>query len=232
MDPLLTVSILGGILAVFYRSSLRVMISQPICSGLIVGLLLGSAQEGFLAGSVFQMIFLGLPAIRGEHLPDITLGGVAAASIYILTLRQPGCGEGAVGVVFAGSILSGILVSAAGRYFYVAWGRWSGALAERVLEMIKNGDLRSASAVHLSMLLVHLVFGAALVAGAVLAGRGLITYITLHSGSMPAGALASIHLLLPSMGIGSLLRLYHTKSQLFWFAAGFLLFSVIMIFRG
>ncbi len=76
----LSVSVVGGALALDHRAHVRLLVSQPICGGLLTGLVLGDWRAGFLAGSILQMMFLGTFPVRGAPLPDLPLGGVIASA--------------------------------------------------------------------------------------------------------------------------------------------------------
>jgi len=108
----LSVSVVGGALALDHRAHVRLLVSQPICGGLLTGLVLGDWRAGFLAGSILQMMFLGTFPVRGAPLPDLPLGGVIASALYILAPRAEIAGED--GFVLACSLAAGIAAAIAG----------------------------------------------------------------------------------------------------------------------
>ncbi len=232
MSPILATSILGGILAVDHRSSVRTMISQPLVGGLLTGMVLGATMEGFLAGALFQMLFLGNITLRGEHAPDLPVGGVAAAALYILVSRDAGNAMPANGNILMLSMLLAILVAGLGRYFYMIWEKWAGRLADRAFEYARNGRLRRASAIHLSMIFVHFLYGFTVLLAVLPPARSLIAFGSGGSAFIDAGPPGMLVLMVPFIGIGSLARLHLVRSQAFWFAAGFLFTVILMMIRG
>ncbi|MBN2184315.1 MAG: PTS sugar transporter subunit IIC [Candidatus Krumholzibacteriota bacterium] len=232
MNPFLTVSVLGGLLALDLRSSIRIMVSQPICGGLLTGLILGSPAEGFFAGALFQIIFLGHIDMRGNGILDLPVGGVTASALYILTLRRFSGDPSVNGFVLSCSILFGILAAGAGQAFYVWWEDASVVLVLRAVRYVKEGRYRLASAIHLSFLAIHFLYAFLFLIAAVPLGRFLISAAAFHLPGFLSGTLGQLYLLVPFIGIGSLLRLYTARSKVFWFASGFLLTTMALVVLG
>lgn len=232
MSPVLSVAILGGFLAVDFRSSLKLMISQPICGGLLTGMVLGSTMEGFVAGALFQMLFLGFVTVRGEKIPDLPVGGIAAAALYILSSRSLGNDIALKGIVMFWSFLVAIIVTGAGQYFYVLWEKSSTLLTGKAFDYVKEGKLRAASSIHLSILLLHFLYGFTALLILLPAGRLLIVFAAAKTGGFASGSFNAFSLLIPFIGTGSLIRLYRERSRAVWFAAGFLMTLLIVMVRG
>lgn len=229
MTSILAVSILGGILAVEHRSSLKLMVSQPLVGGFLTGILLGAPLQGFIAGAFFQMLFLGHVPLRGERSPDLPSGGVAAAALYILVWRDSGSAPPVAGDIIILSMLIAIAVSGLGMYFNAIWCAKSAGLADRALDHARGGRFREASSIHLSMLAVHFLYGFCVIFAALAAGRPLAAWAAGKPGLIDAGPPGLILLLIPFVGIGSILRIRLARSQAFWFASGFLLTVIFMM---
>ncbi|MCK4538734.1 MAG: PTS sugar transporter subunit IIC [Candidatus Krumholzibacteria bacterium] len=232
MNPVFAVAIVGGVLAVDYRSSLRLMISQPICGGLITGIVLHAPAEGLLVGALMQMMFLGLVNIRGRTTPDLPVGGVVAAALYILISAESGGDHLLRGNVLFWSILTGVLVAGLGQYVYTVWERSSSGLTRAAFGYVREGKLRRASMIHLSILLVHFIYGALLIILLVPIGTIALAAVVELTSPVVGGSLAALTVILPFIGVGSLMRLYRSRSQVFWFTAGFLVTIMIVLVRG
>ena len=232
MNPFLTVSVLGGLLALDLRSSIRIMVSQPICGGLLTGLFLGSPGEGFFAGAIFQIIFLGHIDLRGNGILDLPVGGVTASALYILTLREFSGDPSVNGFVLLCSILIGILAAGVGKAFYLWWEDASVVLAVRAIRYVKEGRYRLVSAIHLSFLAVHFLYAFLFLIVVVPMGRFLISTAAFHLPGFLSGNLGQLYLLVPFIGIGSLLRLYTARSKVFLFVSGFLLTAMAVVVLG
>jgi mannose/fructose/N-acetylgalactosamine-specific phosphotransferase system component IIC len=230
--PVIAASLLGGALAADDRSSLRLMVSQPICGGLLAGLVLGSPREGFVAGALLQMMFLGVIPVRGFELPDLPLAGVAAGSLSVLASRTSTAGPEASGLILFLSLAAGLVVAVAGRSVHRLWERRSYALARVAGRLAGKGRFGLAGALHFSSIAVHAAVGFALVALALLAGVPAIA----AAGRLLAGRwcepLRSLPALLPFIGAGALLLLNASRVRLVLFLAGFCAVFLVMFFRG
>ena len=230
MSAYLAVSLIGGALTLEYRSSLRFMLSQPICSGLILGLVLGAPSEGLLAGFMFQVMFLGYVHLRGERIPDIPIGGVAASALYILSMRRLGGVYG--GTVLFLSLLLGLLVSVGGYGLYRIWERRAWDLSALAMRYIMEGRYRLAARLHMAGLLFHFALGFIVLIVVIPAGVEFVTVVAGHAGNEWGHAVDGIRYIVPFMGAGLLARLYFVRDRAFWFGAGFLVTYVLFLFKG
>jgi mannose/fructose/N-acetylgalactosamine-specific phosphotransferase system component IIC len=231
LNALLVVSFIGGVLAVDNRSSLRLMLSQPIIGGLLVGLALRAPDQGLFVGMMFQVMFLGYVHIRGERIPDLPVGGVAASALYILSVRQLGGGSAHNGLILFLSILGGLLVSLLGYGFYRVWERASWNLADRAMRNVVEGRLHRAAAIHMSALAFHFAYGVLILLATIPAGVAFVASVSDRLGTGLGGTLHALQYLVPFIGVGSLARLHFVRSRAFWFGAGFLVSYVFLVFR-
>lgn len=232
MIPVLSTSLLAGAVAVDDRSSVRLMISQPMCAGLLVGLVLGDSGGGFLAGVLLQVMFLGVIPVRGMAAPDLALGGVAGGALYVLASRAMSSGREERGLVLFLSLIFALLVALAGRALHRYWEGRSYALTEKALRCVEGGRFRLASALHFSSVGVHFAIGFAVAAVAVLAGVPAIGMIASAVSGTWCEPLGSLPVLLPFIGAGTLLLMNLSRVRLFLFLAGFCTVFLIASFRG
>lgn len=232
MNPVLSSSLLAGALALDNRSSLRLMVSQPVCGGLLAGFALGSPRDGLLAGAVLQMLFLGMIPVRGIGMSDLALGGVAASSLYILALRSAAVDPAAKGLVLLLSLAASLGVAAAGRSVYRFWESRSHVFADAAVRLAGGGRFALASALHFSTLAVHFAIGFAVMAAVVAAGVPAVAWIAEAAGGKWAEPLGSLPVLLPFVGAGSLLALNLGKVRGFMFLAGFCTVLLVLLFRS
>jgi mannose/fructose/N-acetylgalactosamine-specific phosphotransferase system component IIC len=232
MDPLVAAALTAGALAVEHRSSLGLMVSQPLCGGLVTGLVLGAPGEGFLAGALLQMIFLGHVPVRGERVPDLPVGGVTASALFILAGR-PVAGDPLLGgIVLVCSLVAGLLAAELGGRVYRWWERRAACVADAALRYAREGKLVRISAIHLSTLLVHFAVAFSVLTALVAAGRPLIGLCAAKLAAASGETLSSVSALVPFIGVGALVRLHAVRTRLFWFGAGFLVSCVAVLIRG
>lgn len=232
MNPVITASLIGGLLAVDHRSSLGLMVSQPICGGLITGIFLGAPAEGMLAGALLQMMFLGHVPVRGERFPDLPVAGVTAAALYILVKADAGADPALGGVVLFWALLVAILVASLGHYFYRWWERRAAAIVAIAVRGAREGKAVRISGIHLSMLLVHFAYAFAVVLVVLAGGGPLISRGATALARFSGGGLGTLAALVPFIGVGSLLRLHRIRTRIFWLAAGFLVTYVFVLAGG
>jgi fructoselysine and glucoselysine-specific PTS system IIC component len=230
MSAYLAVSLIGGALVLENRSSLRLMLSQPICSGPLIGLALGSPAEGLLAGLMFQVMFLGYVRLRGGRMPDIPIGGVASSALYILSMRKLGGAYG--GTILFLSLLLGLFVSLGGYALYRIWERKAWNVSSLAMRYIMEGRYRLAARLHMAGLLFHFAFGFIVLIVVVPAGVELISAVAGRTGSGWSESMYAIRYIVPFMGAGLLARLFFVRERAFWFGAGFLVTYVLFLFRG
>lgn len=232
MNPVLSTALLGGALAVDNRSSLRLLVSQPLCGGLLTGLLLGEPRAGFFAGAILQMLFLGWMNVRGGRAPDLPLGGVTAAALSILARKVPASEAGVPGLILFLAILGALAVAVVGRALYRYGESRSYVLTETALRFIGEGRMRLACGLHLSSLAAHFVAGFAIVGAAVLIGPRIIAGVTEVTPALWSDAMGPLAVLLPFVGAGTLLARNLARIRLFLFLAGFLIVYLMSFFGG
>ncbi len=232
ISALLYVSVIGGVVAFDHRSSLRLLVSQPICGGLLTGLVLGDWRSGFLAGAVLQMLFLGTVPIRGAPLPDLPLGGVLSAALFVLVPRATDGDPRARGLVLALSIAAGIAAAVAGRAAYRRWENHAAFLSEAAVRAVERNRWWAPSALHISTVFVHFAFGffaAGIAAAAGVPALAAFVRAVVGDWCTPLGSLGT---LLPFVGAGTLLLMNLTRVRIFLYLAGFASVFLIFFFKG
>lgn len=232
MIPTLSISLLAGALAVDNRSSVRLLISQPVCGGLLAGLVLGNARDGFMAGALLQMLFLGLVPVRGIALPDLPLAGVGGSALYVLALRSVSIDSPPRGIVLALSLLAALGIAVVGRILDRFWERGSYTLTALAARLVERGHFALAAALHFSSVPVHFGIGFALTAAALVVGVPAMVMIVGGLSAIGGDPLGALPVLLPFIGAGSLLALNLTRVRVALYLIGFCSVFVIMLFRG
>lgn len=232
MNPVIAIAIVGGALSIEYRSSVRLMLSQPLCGGFITGLVLGAPAEGLFAGVLVQMMFLGIVTVRGEREPDLPAAGVTGAALYILAGRQLGGDPGLDGIILFMALLFSTGAAAFGGSINRVWENRAWGIYETALAGVREGRLGRASALHCGTLLFHFLSGFLVPALLVLLGRVLIVVLVPWIQTVAGGSFNSLHMLVPLLGAGALARLHFNAHRTFWFGAGFLVAYVFVLVRG
>ena len=232
MIPTLSIPLLSGALAVDNRSSVRLLVSQPVCGGLLAGLVLGSARDGFMAGALLQMLFLGTVPVRGIAPPDLPLAGVGGSALYILAQRSMSVDSSARGLVLVLALAAAVGIAAVGRIVHRFWESRSYFLTALALRLAERGHFRLAAALHFSSVPVHFGIGFALTAGVLLGGVPAMVMIVEGISGRWGDPLGAFPALLPFIGAGSLLALNLTRVRIVLYLAGFCSVFIFMLFRG
>ncbi|MBD3180109.1 MAG: hypothetical protein GF417_11250 [Candidatus Latescibacteria bacterium] len=229
LESLIPLSVLGGFLALDFRGSLRLMLYQPICSGLLAGYILGEPAKGVLAGTLLQIIFLGNIYLRGERDIDMPAAGVVSAAVFILVDFRMAGDMSVSGMVMAGSLLIGLLAGLLGYYLYRILRSNLSSPVERVMNRCREGHYRGASLLHLSMAGVHFLAGFLICLILIPAGYA-ITMKAVSSSVGFDGSVDILYIFIPFIGIGSLLRIVLFQHQAFWFLSGLIITGAVLAF--
>ncbi len=229
LDLIIPVSLLGGALCVDFKSSLRLMLSQPICGGLLTGLILGEPFNGLLAGTLIQIMFLGNLYVRGTKTIDLPIAGVVSAALFVLVDLNLAGDVSVAAMTMIWALFFGLLAGWFGYLLYrILFFKLSGA-AEYVVKKAMAGKLWYLSLLHVSMVVFHFLYGFLVLIAILPVGYKLILYFVSTSWRL-TGSVDILYIFLPFIGVGSLLRMQILRSQGFWFISGVILSAVVLVF--
>ncbi len=84
---ILLVSFLGGLLSLDVSAWGQIMVSRPVISGAIIGLLLGDLKTGLIIGVLLELVWINVISVGAAIPPNATIVAVACAALVILTER-------------------------------------------------------------------------------------------------------------------------------------------------
>ena len=87
LAEILIVMFLAGLVSLDKTEVGQTMLSQPLVSGPLVGLILGDLTTGMEMGALFQLIWFWVLPIGSAVFPDTAVGGVAASALSIWLKR-------------------------------------------------------------------------------------------------------------------------------------------------
>lgn len=193
------------------------MIDQPICVGLVAGLIFGDVTVGIVIGAAMEAIFIGNVNVGGATSAEPVTGTVMA----ICFVTQMGMDQGAaITLATAVAIFANIIYSL---IFNVLMSFW----APLIDWAADTGETRSIFIVH---------FGGALVMNAAMA---IPTFLGVYFGAEPVANLVNVIPaavtngfnaaagLLPAVGMALLLRMLWNNKTAIYFLLGFVLVSYL-----
>ncbi|MDH5173717.1 MAG: PTS sugar transporter subunit IIC [Elusimicrobiota bacterium] len=84
---ILLVSFIGGLLSLDVSAWGQIMVSRPIISGPIIGLLLGDLKTGLIIGVLLELIWINVISVGAAIPPNATIVAVTCLALIILTER-------------------------------------------------------------------------------------------------------------------------------------------------
>ncbi|HEX6790558.1 MAG TPA: PTS sugar transporter subunit IIC [Candidatus Krumholzibacteria bacterium] len=138
MHDALIIAIIAAVLALDDRAGWGSLLAEPVFSGTLVGLATGETAAGMSVGLVLQLVWLSIGAARGSRRPNVVVGGVVAAGVMCLGVRE-GADEARLA---ACAVFLGLVAGEAGNWTSAVTGRWR----ERWIEGFKlPADAAAAS---------------------------------------------------------------------------------------
>jgi PTS system mannose-specific IIC component len=142
---ILAISLWGGIVALDTTAAFQFMISHPIISSSVVGLILGNFPVGFIIGIVLELIWLSELPIGAAKFAQGNIGATNAAAIAILTIEQTS--RTTPSVAFA--LISSIIISTVGGQLVVLMRNMNSKIYDHILS-IDNLTFRDVTKAHLT----------------------------------------------------------------------------------
>ena len=108
LEETILLALLAGLLAIDERAGWQSLLSEPVFSAVLVGVILGPVRAALLAGVALELVWLSILPMRGTRKPDTVVGGVAGVATACLLLRHTGDPREAF--VVAVGVLAGLIV--------------------------------------------------------------------------------------------------------------------------
>lgn len=132
-------SIVGGLLHLDRTAAFQFLISRPLVSSTVTGLILGDVKTGLLIGMVLELLWLGAQPLGTALPPDDTIVAVAAPAAGIITGRLLGSMDASLlGLV----VLISLPLSEGGRLLDSGARKINGIFLSRAKAAAGNGDIR------------------------------------------------------------------------------------------
>jgi len=145
MHDVLLIAVIAGLLAVDDRAGWQSLLSEPVFSALLVGLVFGHLGAALRCGVALQLVWLSIGAARGSRRPNVVAGGVVGAGAVCLSLHKTG--DPREPLVIAAGVLCGLLAGEAGQWISAR----TGILRERWVERFRLSENVNVSSRNLTL---------------------------------------------------------------------------------
>lgn len=142
--------LIGGVVSMDNTSGPQVMVSEPLVSCALVGLLFGMPQTGLLLGVLFQLLWLDYMPLGAVRFTDHNMAAFIATASLLMAGRAYGIGEGALRAGIIPAVLFGVLVGYLGLQATGYIWRRNDRLGDRLARRIQDGGTPGIVAAHLS----------------------------------------------------------------------------------
>lgn len=216
-------AVAGGILCLD-RVSVLFLVSRPVVAAPIIGLLLGDAYTGLVAGAFMELIWIDRLPIGMYHPPNDTITAVLIAASAIIAGRMLGALPHALIVL---SVLFfvpfGLLAQKMDRFLATA----NGKLADRFIESLKNGDFDSVPRFHFYPLFKTWLYSTGFILGSLAFGTALLGYFYPLLPHWCIRGLDILYPMIPLIGTAVALNSLKVRGALPVFSGAFLLASFL-----
>lgn len=222
---------LCGLLALDDTAWAQTWLSQPLPTALLIGLVCGSPQTGLAIGLPLQLVMVGNLPVGQTFLGDGTVAVAAAVAAAVLGGHHldPALIYGQHGLPLLGWLIVGAaLLSLGGHFLVVAERRAHVPLMLQGHRTLRDGDLGRIQRLHHRALLMTFLRGSlGFLLGVLLLLRVWIPLL----GLMPSTLLRAcsiVVVLLPGLGVGTMVDRYGLRRSLPWVAAGLALGAALV----
>jgi len=170
-------ALLGGVVALDETAFLQVMISRPLVSGTLTGLMLGDPVNGLLMGSILEMIYLDVLPVGAVRFPDSGIATVVGTGLLVLSGK---CFSNSSPGVWLVAILLAMVAGSIGGWSISFVRQRNSFLVKNVEDHLNSGKLWAVDVYHMAGLLVSFARGALLT----LALSSVFLVITVWVGGM------------------------------------------------
>ena len=218
----MTEALLLGLVAFIAQSEYAMgtsLLSRPIVTGLLTGLVLGDVQTGVIMGATLELAFIGSFSVGASIPPDVVTGGILGVAFAITS------GAGTETALLLGLPIATLTLVLKNVYL----GLFIPALSHKADAYAEQGDTGGIERMHLlagfglSLMLATIVTVSFLVgSGAVKSLLDAIPEFIKHGLSVATG-------MIPALGFAMLARLLINKKVAPYFFLGFVLMAYLKI---
>ncbi len=216
-------AIAGGLLCLD-RIFFQVMISRPIVSASVIGLILGDPYVGMITGALIELIWIDRLPVGTVVPPNDTISAVLISAAVIIAGRS--LGAVSKEVIALGIILL-LPMALAGQILDIWIIRGNDKISRSALKPAAEGDIDGVSRLHIRALLRTYLINTVFIFTTL--GIGIFALKAIYPLIPPAvlRSLVYVYLFLPILGVAVALNTIHLRGMLPVFSGVFLIVMII-----
>jgi len=177
MELYLAVLFMAGLVAMDTTSGPQMLVSEPLVSCTLFGLLFGRPELGVMTGVLFQMLSIGYMPLGGEHFTDNNMAACISCASLLAAQRMFGLSGAEESAALTVMLVYGVAVGVVGLHLKNYERRLNGIRAGNIMRRLKHGDPVTVGSVHRAGISASFVKGALMAAVLVPAGTVLCRLI-------------------------------------------------------
>ncbi|MFC1511792.1 PTS sugar transporter subunit IIC [Candidatus Latescibacterota bacterium] len=150
MEQVVSLILIAGVVSMDTTEGPQVLVSEPLVSCSLVGLLFGDVVFGVALGILFQLLFIGYLPLGVSRFYDGAMGSLIGAASLLGAREFFGLSEGMAQAGFVPALLWGLLVSVLGVHLRQLIRTINSVRIERYLAHYELNPPRSVAAIHLA----------------------------------------------------------------------------------
>lgn len=211
---MLMTAILIGLIGALSQWESRMMgeikLSQPIVTGLLVGIVLGDIKTGVIMGAEFQLLWMGISGVGATPMMDVGVGSILGTSFAILT-----------GVGMEVALTLALPVALLSQYINVGIRTVINGFMPKADAYAARGDMKGMARIHwLGAMLFFLLGFIPCFCGILFGSEAVQAFVNIIPVWITDG-LSAASKLFPALGFALLMQVTMGKGMLPYFILGF-----------
>jgi len=168
--------LLAGLVSLDTTAGPQVLISEPMVSCTLLGLMFGDVRTGIMAGTIFQLLWFGYKPLGAVRIPDGNMAGFISTASLLIAMKSFHTGFAAL----IPALLFGVFTGFVGSLLETSVRRRNAGLSERIVSKLERGETVPVGLLHFTGLGVSFSRGVAMAAVLVPAGAlfcGLVSFL-------------------------------------------------------
>ncbi len=220
----LTLALIGGVLCLD-RIYAQTLVSRPVVTGTIVGLVLGNFQAGLLMGAILELLWIDQSPIGTMVPPNDTLSTVVITSCTLLASGNPGVvSRELMALAILLLVPSAILAQKMDAFIF----KRNDHLARIALSYAIRGNLRGVERQHLLALLKAFILSTLLSLALLYAGYHVLIRVYPQVPEKIMNALVYVYYFIPILGVGVALNTINLRKMIPAFCSIFIVITILL----